>query len=126
MMPPSGRATKPTPRVANEASVPTIGSPPGKNACAEVQRGGGAEADEVVGLDHGAGGGAERDTTDVAGAVNGTANVELGLTHGKTTFHSGRSSVSLLWDRVTPFPGSAPLSMPPECPAQSQLSRVDC
>ena len=32
MIPPSGRAAKPTPRVANDASVPAIGLAPGKNA----------------------------------------------------------------------------------------------
>ena len=32
MMPPSGRAAKPTPRVANAASVPASGLAPGKKA----------------------------------------------------------------------------------------------
>ena len=32
MMPPSGRAANPTPRVANAASVPATGLAPGKNA----------------------------------------------------------------------------------------------
>ena len=32
MMPPSGRAANPTPRVANAASVPVIGLELGKNA----------------------------------------------------------------------------------------------
>ena len=54
MMPPSGRAAKPTPSVAKAASVPVTGSPAGEERRAEVQRRGGAEADEVVGLDHGA------------------------------------------------------------------------
>ncbi len=32
-MPPSGRAAKPTPRVAKDKRVPAIGLDPGKNAC---------------------------------------------------------------------------------------------
>ena len=70
MMPPSGRAANPTPRVANDGERAGDGLAPGKNACAEVQRGGGAEADEVVGLDDRADAGADRRPLGVLGAVH--------------------------------------------------------
>jgi hypothetical protein len=36
MMPPTGRAAKPTPNVANAASVPTVGSAVGKNSSLKI------------------------------------------------------------------------------------------
>ena len=69
MIPPSGRAAKPTPRVANDASVPAIGLAPGEERVPEVQGGGGAEPDEVVGLDDRADAGADGNLSGVLGAV---------------------------------------------------------
>ena len=48
---------------------------------AEVQRGGGAEPDEVVGLDHGPNAGADRDLPGVLGAVYRPPHGESVIAH---------------------------------------------
>ena len=61
MIPPSGRTANPMPSVANDSSVPDSGSVRREEHVVEVQRGGRAEADEVVGLDRRADRAADRD-----------------------------------------------------------------
>ena len=70
MMPPSGRAANPTPRVANDGQRAGERVGAREERGAEVQRGGGAEPDEVVGLDDGADTGADGDPLGVLGAVH--------------------------------------------------------
>ena len=60
MMPPSGRATNPTPSVANESRVPARGLGVREEGSAEVERGGGAEPDEVIRFDDSSDTGADR------------------------------------------------------------------
>ena len=93
MMPPSGRAAKPTPRVAKEARVPVTGIGPGEECGAEVQCGSGAEADEVVGLDHGAHTGADGNAPGVLGAVDRTAHGQSIFAHGGSLSKSGCQEV---------------------------------
>ena len=71
MIPPSGRTANPMPSVANDSSVPDSGSVAGKKTVVEVQRRGGAEADEVVGLDGGADRAADRDLLLLRRALDG-------------------------------------------------------
>ena len=82
MMPPSGRAAKPTPRVANDGQGAGDRAGAREERVPEVQGGRGAEPDEVVGLDDGPDAGADRHLPCVLRAVHRTPHAESVVAHG--------------------------------------------
>ena len=82
MMPPSGRAAKPTPSVANDEESAGDRAGVREERVPEVQGRGGAEPDEVVGLDDGADAGADRHPSCVLRAVHRAAHLQSGVAHG--------------------------------------------
>ena len=115
MMPPSGRATKPTPQRREGGEHPDHRVLGVEERRTEVERGGGAEADEVVALDDSAGGRAERCAADVLGPVHRASDVELGLTHGSSLPLEARPCVPSLGG------GSAPVSMASACKTNTPI-----